>query len=120
MQPKIAQTKTKIMPARVQELEIKSSDKVPKSKTWADDFDYVEEYAVMGRFKYVKPQTDKPAHFLFRLTTNEKDFNNDKYYYGDRTLACFLKNGNKLSFATYRFDSSPETNFVTDIKVTEA
>lgn len=43
---------------------------------------------------------------------------NDKHYYGDRVLACFLMK-NKLRFATYRFDTVPETNFVVDVKVDE-
>jgi hypothetical protein len=43
---------------------------------------------------------------------------NDRHYYGDRTLACFLKK-NRLVFVTYRFDSIPEMNFETEIKVDE-
>jgi hypothetical protein len=44
---------------------------------------------------------------------------NDKHYYGDRTLACFLAK-NTLKFVTYRFDAIPEMNFITDIKVDES
>lgn len=64
------------------------------------------------------PKARKGTHFLFRLTTNEEEYMNDKYYYGDRTLACFLMK-NKLRFATYRFDAVPTSNFLVDIKVDE-
>lgn len=48
-----ARTKALFAKVRINELENEATDRVPKSKVWDDDYDYVEEYAVMGDRKSV-------------------------------------------------------------------
>ena len=69
------------MSVRNKELQIEAKDKTPKSKVWDDDFDYVEEYAVIGKFKWQAPASRKGTHFLFRLTTNEEEYNNVIFFF---------------------------------------
>lgn len=85
LQSKAVAKQAKIMVVRKSELTSEAKDKAPKSKVWSDDFDYVEEYAVFGRFKYQAPTNQKKnfVNFLFRLTTNEEQYMNNKKYYGD-------------------------------------
>lgn len=71
MQSKTTRAKPKLVNVRNKELEVEAKEKVPKSKIWDDDFDYVEEYGVIGKFKWTPPKARKGTHFLFRLTTNE-------------------------------------------------
>lgn len=65
------------------------------------------------------PEKRFGKHIVFRLTTNTEENLNDDKYAGDQTLALFIREG-KLSFGTYRFDTTPDLNSKIELAVDEA
>jgi hypothetical protein len=70
--------------------ETKEIDSEPQGEEWAEEHQFVSEYAVFGWFKYI-PIANRPANtVMLRLTNNEPDYRSEFQKVGDRTLVVLL------------------------------
>ena len=55
-----------------------------------DEYAHQTDYAVYGWAKWSDNINQLPLHFVFRLTINEPEYQEDSVILGDRTLSCWL------------------------------